>query len=81
MLRNWEGGCYALLTGKMHSKRLASLESEIAYVSVLFCYSVELLKFSSSLPKMLTSNRVERLHCSLSLYCQPSLVVHVTFRT
>lgn len=81
MLSNWEGECYALPTGKMSSKGLVSLESEIGYVSVLFCYFVELLKFFSSLSEMLISNRVGHLLCSLSLYCRSSLVVRVTFRT
>lgn len=68
MLSNWEGGCYALLTAKMNSMGLVTLESEIGYVSTFFCYPLELLKFSSSLPKTLSSNRVERLLWSLSVY-------------
>lgn len=81
MLSNWEGGCYALLTGKMSSKGLVSLESEIGYISTWFCYPVELLKFSSSLPKTLTSNIMKHLLCTLTVYFRRSLVVHVTFRT
>lgn len=68
MQSNWEGGYYALLTGKMSSKGLVNLESEIGYVFALFCYPVELLKFSSSLPKTLPCNRAEHLLCSLSMY-------------
>lgn len=67
-LSNWEGECYARLTAKMNSKGLVSLESEMGYVAAVFCYPMELLKFSSSLPKTLASNRVEQSICLLSMY-------------
>lgn len=53
MLINWEGGCYAFLIGKISSKGLVNLESEIG------CFHFVLLSCGVTEPFFLSSQNVD----------------------